>query len=661
MFRKSRLMTQFYAVLAIVSVILILAGIGANQNFEPIVNDWNYYENSVTKRQSLLMNIKAEFGYGSAIHNFKNYVLRGSDKYLSKLDNNFSKLLSLLDEYRGLPELTNEEKQALTKIQSVAKQYQSQVPVVEKMVKQGATPVEIDSVVKINDSPALEGFIVLDNAYTHLTGEIRGAISEHTSNAHVLVFWGTLITITLIWTLILLMGRSIIKGITTVRSALVEAEKSNDVRFRLSEDGASEIADLCTSYNSLMERFNHIITLVAKSAATVGIAIVKQNHKIDQTVTGVRTQHQEIDQIATAMEEMSATVQDVARNTNMAADSAQNAKTEADSGSQAMAQTITAIDTLRSRIEAASKVIGRLENESNEVSKVVEVISSISEQTNLLALNAAIEAARAGEHGRGFAVVADEVRALAAKTKGSTDEINQMIERLQSEARQAVAVMEESQTETVETSGRIEKAGGALNIIVNEIGVISDMTSQIATAVNQQSSVTEEMSRNIANINVEANNTTQLAEQTLEDTNLISDKVDELRTHTSSFQIEDLSVQLEQAKAAHMAWRIQLREFLNGHGHLNKEQAVSHKDCSLGQWYYSKGLQEFGNLQEMRALEGPHAEIHRLIRHIVDLKESGKIDAAEAEYEKIGPLSQKIVDLIGELENRILSRTQSAA
>ena len=84
MFRKSRLMTQFYAVLAIVSVILILAGIGANQNFEPIVNDWNYYENSVTKRQSLLMNIKAEFGYGSAIHNFKNYVLRGSDKYLSR-------------------------------------------------------------------------------------------------------------------------------------------------------------------------------------------------------------------------------------------------------------------------------------------------------------------------------------------------------------------------------------------------------------------------------------------------------------------------------------------------------------------------------------------------------------------------------------------------
>jgi methyl-accepting chemotaxis protein len=653
MFRKFRLRTQFYGPSTIIVGILILATAGLYSAISPINKEWNAYQSDVAQRQTLLMEIKSQFGYGGVIHNFKNYVLRGTDKYIGRLQDGFARMDALIGQYEVIVENSPEEKLALTSVARVAHQYRDMVNPVKQMVQEGASPQAIDSVVKIDDSPALAGFSVLDDAYQKLTAEANQSLTHRIDRVITVGMWGALIVILFIALGMFILSNSIISGITQIRDAMIKAEQGTDIGSRLPCVGKDEIADLATSYNALMDRFVSMITQVARSASSVGVVTVAQSAQVEETVRCVREQHMEIDQIATAMNEMSATVQEVAQNTNLTSEGAGKINTQADEGRQVMMETIHAIDELRSRVETAAQVIVRLEQESQGVSKVLEVISTLSEQTNLLALNAAIEAARAGTHGRGFAVVADEVRALAAKTKGSTDEISTIIERLQNQAREAVTAMQKSQENATLSSEKASEAGDALDHIVEEVRAISMMTTQIATAANEQSYVAEEMSRNISNINSGANTTSDLAEQTLSATATIGEKVETLRANTSQFTIDDVSVKLEQAKAAHLAWRIQLRAYLNGKGSLSKDQAVSHKDCALGKWYYSTGLAEFEHVPEMGELEKPHAELHGLIHRIIELQETGRTADAEKEYEKVGPLSEQIVALLDAIERKV--------
>ncbi len=313
------------------------------------------------------------------------------------------------------------------------------------------------------------------------------------------------------------------------------------------EGGTGEMSVAFRAYNVMTESFSGMVGAVFGSAASVAKLGDKQSKLVESTVLGVRAQHSETDQVATAMTEMDASVQEVAQNIEHTAEAARSANTKAKDSSRIMTVTIGSMDRLRDGVESSAQVITQLEDESKKISTVLEVISSISEQTNLLALNAAIEAARAGEHGRGFAVVADEVRALAAKTKGSTDEINTMIERLQDQVREAVAAMKKSRDDASNSANQASEAGNSLEMIVSEIDTITQMTTQIATAAKEQSQVTTELSRNITNISSTSDNTSLIAEQTLEATQEINSKMIELRSHASRFRIEDVDVTPEAA------------------------------------------------------------------------------------------------------------------
>jgi len=214
----------------------------------------------------------------------------------------------------------------------------------------------------------------------------------------------------------------------------------------------------------------------------------------------VRTQRGEIDQVATAMNEMSATVQEVARNAEQAAHAAQNADQCAKSGALVATEAMGGIDALVSEVERSAGAIHELEAESENIGMVLDVIKGIAEQTNLLALNAAIEAARAGEQGRGFAVVADEVRTLASRTQKSTQEIHHMIERLQAGASNAVRVMEAARGKGKLGVEQVERAAESLAEIAGAVATINDMNTQIASAAEEQSAVAEEINRNVVNI-----------------------------------------------------------------------------------------------------------------------------------------------------------------
>jgi len=248
-------------------------------------------------------------------------------------------------------------------------------------------------------------------------------------------------------------------------------------------------------------------------------------------------QHQETEQVATAVTQMSATVLEIARSAEVAAASAIDAEKEAKSGMLEMKKSTQAIESLAAEVVNAASVINQLQQDSENIGSILDVIKGVAEQTNLLALNAAIEAARAGEQGRGFAVVADEVRTLASKTQESAQEIQLMIERLQSGSHKAVEAMN-SGSKTAQSSVEIaSSAANSLMNIVSGINTISEMNSHIASASEEQSTVAQDIEQSIVRISSLSENTVEGSTRVANATNELSSLEQEMRALISSFKI----------------------------------------------------------------------------------------------------------------------------
>jgi len=299
------------------------------------------------------------------------------------------------------------------------------------------------------------------------------------------------------------------------------AEGEGDLTQRLKVQGRDEIAQLASAFNDFAAKIHTVVSKVISSTTSLSGAASELSAITAQSSEGVSRQQMETEQVATAMNEMASTVQEVANHAEQAAKAANDANDQSLHGNAVVQDSVIAIGTLADEITNASTVIGQLEKDSQDIGSVLDVIRGIAEQTNLLALNAAIEAARAGEQGRGFAVVADEVRTLASRTQESTQEIQHMIEKLQVGAHNAVDAMQSSQNRATETVDHSNKAGEALGSITQSVDSITSMNLQIASAAEEQSQVAEEINQNIVRI-------TDIAQETSGSMQQIAASSDEL-------------------------------------------------------------------------------------------------------------------------------------
>ncbi len=310
-----------------------------------------------------------------------------------------------------------------------------------------------------------------------------------------------------------------------------------DLGTRIELQVRDEMAQVAGSFNDMAQQFGTLVGQIGDSSQQVAASAEELSTITGQTSQNVLEQQSETEQVATAMNEMSATVQEVATSIASAAQAASKADNETADGREVVEQAVQAIKRLAGRIETAAQVIHQLEQDSGNIVAVMDVIRGVAEQTNLLALNAAIEAARAGEQGRGFAVVADEVRTLAGRTQQSTEEINQVIEKLQAGSREAVEVMNDSLQQAHEVVDQAGHADASLQRIADAVRNISDTSAQIASAAEEQTAVAEEINRSVVGINDKAMETAAGANQTATASEELARLAEELQLAVGQFKI----------------------------------------------------------------------------------------------------------------------------
>ncbi len=315
------------------------------------------------------------------------------------------------------------------------------------------------------------------------------------------------------------------------------AEGEGDLTRKLDETRQDELGSIAHWFNLFTSKIETLIVQIGNSTNQLSSAAIQMSAVTEQTKSGINKQRSQTDQVATSVNEMSATALEVAQSALSAEQSAKQADEEAAEGGDVVIKTIGVINDLAREVESAALVIHKLEEDSSKIGGVLSVIKGIAEQTNLLALNAAIEAARAGEQGRGFAVVADEVRTLASRTQDSTQEIETMISLLQQAAAEAVSAMEASCDKAKGSVEQAALAGASLDSIKSAVAAISDMNGQIASAAEQQSAVTEEINRNVVMISQIADETAVGANQTADSSEELSKLAVNLQSLVKQFKV----------------------------------------------------------------------------------------------------------------------------
>lgn len=505
-----------------------------------------------------------------------------------------------------------------------------------------------DAVTGVNIVPV---FDLKGDAIAHLVAlnDITAAHSQQQQIIWVVIL--VIIGLVLLLSIVMrwFINRSFIPLIDAI--TLFQSVAAGDLTATLSSDKKDEIGNLLNAAGEMTTKLKDMVSDVLRSSNSIATASSSFSEITQQTADGMQHQQHSITQLASAITQMSASVEQVSHNTTEAAEMAQQTSDAASVGQQEAEKSIQSINTLSNAVQQAADAIIQVKTETAHISTILDSIRSIAEQTNLLALNAAIEAARAGEQGRGFAVVADEVRTLAQRTHNSTQEVEAIITKLVHGTGESVRAMEICRTETEHSVAQVTIVGESLDKISYAVKVISDMSLQIAAATHEQSTVTEDIHKNVISISAITTETLAASDRASHVSQQMAQLSTALDEKVHQFNIgKNSELDLGHAKAAHLAWKTRLRSFLDGKEALTQEQAVSHKHCAFGKWYYAEGLTQYGHIQTLRDIEQPHEQLHTLIQQIVSAKNKGNKPEAERLYHQVPQISSRVVAMLDQVE-----------
>lgn len=504
------------------ALILVLAVLGVFQKntLGRVESVWDLYQERGVVREKQLLIIKSQFGYGGFIHNFKNYVLRGQDKYVDRFRLNNEKMSVAIDRLETLID-SPEERAAVGDIKAVARQYINAIDIAKKMVAQGKTPSEIDKVVKINDSPAFKAFEVIEKTIGSHEQEAAKAMkrSLNTLFTSVVIAIICLLFFFACYIFILL---DLIKRLTFMKIFAQKMGKG-DLTVSWEMKGNDELASIAGVFNEMTDNLRKMFARIGENAEQVDDASARLSGISGNMTKGVGEVTDRSNLVAAAADEMSGNLGSVAA---AVAQASANISSVANS-SEEIAMTIREITDRTENTRAitneavevagkASENVKRLGNSAGEITKVTEAITEISEQTNLLALNATIEAARAGEAGKGFAVVANEIKVLADQTAQATLEIKDKVNGILVSTKETVDDIDRISNVITEVNEMVLTTASAMNEqsdTTREIAVNVEEASlginEISTKVVQSSNVSGEVARDISGVHNSANEINQ--------------------------------------------------------------------------------------------------------------------------------------------------------
>ena len=457
--------------------------------------------------------------------NEKDFMLRGDLKYRDKFLTNYDDFYQFLSKSIFRAEQKNEIKKSLEPYKAAF------MELIDEEVKFG-----------LNSKQGLQlqmrsTIHQVDEMVNQLTNIVSKTSQEHMHSVNIVTYTLFLLSILASTILSLFIARTIIKGISNIKDSMLKVSQTNDLTIKIQSLKKDELGDMGNAFNLMLTSFQSLITSVNKSVASVNQTTQTLFNNIEETNVGVESQMQETDMVATAVTEMVATIEEIANNTNDAADKAQQTAQNANQGKQDVNSTIEQITLLTKQLVESETVANALAEDSVAIGSVLGVIQGIAEQTNLLALNAAIEAARAGEQGRGFAVVADEVRTLASRTQESTKEIENIINTLQARTKEIVELMTQCKAEGDHSATQASQASAILDQINSDVFGIMDMSTTIAAAIQEQTAVASEVSKHVINIRDVTENTSQSSVQNESISQELSSQATQLSEQVKRFTV----------------------------------------------------------------------------------------------------------------------------
>ncbi|GIU33696.1 methyl-accepting chemotaxis protein [Shewanella schlegeliana] len=455
----------------------------------------------------------------------KDFMLRRSEGYVAKFDDN-------LEGFINIANASKLDRQAKQQVLNYIQQYNADFKALVQKEKQLGLTISEGERGQLRQAVANT-----DSALNQLESLALDAISDKESSAFIFgLAIAVLIAIALAITTLMII-RSIIEPVKRITDVITHIEENKDLSMRCDASSDDELGQIAKHFNSMVESFQQLIHQVTQSVETMNQSCQELSGNVARASQGAENQLNETDMVATAITEMGATIDEIAKNTELAANKASMTHDNAQTGQVGVQQTIEKIELLAQQINESAAVVGELEKDSETIGSVLDVIRGIAEQTNLLALNAAIEAARAGEQGRGFAVVADEVRSLAMRTQESTEEIASIIQTLQSRTHSIVELMQSSREQGNESAEQAASAGTLLEQINGDVTNIMDMSTQIAAAIEEQSMVAAEVNQNVVVIRDIAQETAEVATQNSSATEEVRERAEYLQDAVSKFKV----------------------------------------------------------------------------------------------------------------------------